>query len=130
MINAYGEEEITLLSDRVGAGVPDAAVVGAVLDDAAKQIDTYLGGRYQLPLTPVPDIANQWNRAIARFLLYRTDAPNNVIQLYKTAMSELVAAQRGGLTLEAAAVATATSGSAAEFQGTPRAFTPDTLRGF
>ena len=130
MIDRFGLDEMTLLTDRTGTGSPDPNTAAMVLNDASSQINTYLASRYQLPLTPVPDVAVRWACDLARFQLYRTEAPANVSQNYKTALTELVAAQKGLLTLEASAVDVASNGSAAEFSGPDRTFDKTSLRGF
>lgn len=130
LIDRYGSDEITLLTDRSGSGSPDAVVAGTVLSNAADQMDAYLAARYQLPLNPVPGIVLGWNCDIARFQLYRTEAPANVTLNYKTALAELAQAQKGLLTLECSAVTSPTTSGAAEFSGAGRIFSADSLRGY
>lgn len=54
MVSRFGNDEVVALTDRSMAGVIDATVLGDALDAAAAQIDTYLSGRYALPLQIVP----------------------------------------------------------------------------
>ncbi len=54
MVERFGEQVVLQLTDRAGAGVIDAAVLGAAIADASAEIDMYLAGRYALPLSTVP----------------------------------------------------------------------------
>lgn len=48
----YGAETLALLTDRDGDGDGDPGAAERALADAAAEIDTYLAGRYDLPLSP------------------------------------------------------------------------------
>ncbi|VVE76455.1 hypothetical protein PAN31117_05399 [Pandoraea anapnoica] len=54
MVNSFGEYEVRTLTDRDDTGEIDDAVLAAGLEDASAEIDTFLGGRYGLPLQIVP----------------------------------------------------------------------------
>lgn len=57
LIVRYGEPEIRQLSDRDALGALDETVVGAALDDASAEIDSYLRVRHTLPFdTPPPGL--------------------------------------------------------------------------
>ena len=43
-----------LVAELTGTETPDTAAIQKALDDAAAEIDTYLGSRYDLPLSTVP----------------------------------------------------------------------------
>lgn len=130
LINRFGMAEMTGLTDSTGSGQPDAEVIGLALDDATQQIDSYLAGRYQLPLNPVPAPATRWCCHIARFYLYKNEVPDVVKTNYSTSITELKLAQAGSLTLEAVAVPTATNTDAVELAGPDRLFTSNNLRRF
>jgi len=51
-----GEEALVILADRDGDGVADAELVERALTDATAEIDSYLAGRYNLPLATVPAV--------------------------------------------------------------------------
>lgn len=70
MIDRFGEAELTQLTDRTGAGVIDAAVLGRALDDADSEIDGYLTARYALPLATVPPLLTRVAVDLARFQLF------------------------------------------------------------
>jgi phage gp36-like protein len=53
------------------AAAPKAlAVVQRALDDARNTIDSHIGGRYSLPIAPVPEILERLACDLARFYLY------------------------------------------------------------
>jgi phage gp36-like protein len=54
LIDRFGETVLTQLTDRQDAGEIDEAVLDAAIADASAEIDMYLAGRYQLPLSSVP----------------------------------------------------------------------------
>ena len=49
-----GSVDLVSLSDYDGDGAADAAVVAAAVADAGALIDTYLGVRFSVPVSPVP----------------------------------------------------------------------------
>ena len=51
---AYGDDEITLLTDRAGDGAIDQTVADDALDAAEAEASGYLRGRYSLPLPTAP----------------------------------------------------------------------------
>ena len=130
LIDRYGEQELTLLTDRTGAGQPDPNVVGIALGDAAETIDSFLAGRYQLPLLTVPPIVTLWCCGIARFLLWKDQASDAVTTLYKAAMTALQLVQAGKMTLEANAIETPTDAETIVVEGPPRQFDRHSMRGF
>lgn len=54
MVERFGEQLVTQLTDRENLGAIDAAVLDAAIADATAEIDMYLAGRYALPLSSVP----------------------------------------------------------------------------
>lgn len=48
----YGAETLALLTDRDGDGAGDPGAAERALADASAEIDGYLAGRYDLPLSP------------------------------------------------------------------------------
>lgn len=53
---AYGEELLHILADRDGGGSLDTEAVDQALASASAMIDGYLGGRYTVPVSPIPPI--------------------------------------------------------------------------
>lgn len=89
MVNRFGEAEIISLTDPDNL-VIDPVVVGRALDDASAEIDTYLCGRYDLPLTaPYPAILERVCCDIARYRLYDDLPIVEVRKRYEDALSWL-----------------------------------------
>lgn len=63
-------EVLQELADDDGDSLPDAAVLDAVLADAAAEIDQKLSGRYLTPVLPPPAILKRWCIDLAVAALY------------------------------------------------------------
>ncbi|RRW89151.1 gp436 family protein [Pandoraea apista] len=50
MIDRFGELEVIQLTDRDRRGEIDASVLAYALEDASAEMNTYLAGRYQVPV--------------------------------------------------------------------------------
>ncbi|MEW6560401.1 MAG: DUF1320 domain-containing protein [Pseudomonadota bacterium] len=119
----YGLDELTQLTDRMGAGVPDDNLVNRALSDADAEIDGYLAVRYQLPVQTVPPMLVRMACDIARYRLWDDRASAEVRERYTDArrLLELIAKGTVGLGLSSAlphplpSQSAATSGSARVF---------------
>ncbi len=69
MLAKYGETETVALTDREGAGAPDEAVAAAALAQASDEADSYLAGRYAVPVSPVPPVLKAMVCDMARYHL-------------------------------------------------------------
>lgn len=69
MTARFGEDELVELTDRDRAGTVDAGVLEAVLVDASAEIDSYLAGRYAVPLAQAPRFLSGLCCDIARYRL-------------------------------------------------------------
>jgi phage gp36-like protein len=125
LIARYGEEELIQLSDRLGDGVMDAAVIDQALADAGAVIDGYLAGRYTLPLAPVPAILTGYACDLARERLYKDAAPEIVAKRADDARKFLVLAGQGKLGLGVQPEPAVSGGPAWSAPG--RTFDTDTL---
>ncbi len=105
----YGTDELTQLTDRTGAGGPDAAIVARALADADAEIDGYLASRYSLPLDTIPPMLARIACDIARYRLWEDRASEEVRRRYEDArrLLESIAAGRVSLGLPAASAAPA-----------------------
>ena len=127
-----GDTEIRQIADHDRDGTPDPDVIAAALADADSTIDGYIGAKYDLPLASVPSLVNTWAVSIARYILHRNGAPENVKEDYKEAIAALKDVSRGLIALPVAAGETAPS----TVNGTVMAshpdpvFTPAKLRGW
>lgn len=70
LVERFSEKELQELTDEVLANTIAAAEVSAACDEAASEIDTYLGKRYPLPLSTVPPIVKKWACDLARFFIW------------------------------------------------------------
>lgn len=101
----FGSEVILQLSDHRGAGIPDAATIAAALSDADAEINGYLGARYALPLTSVPDSVKGYAAVIARYNLWRRNVPaeHPAYVAYRDTLKALHAIATGEIVLPLAA---------------------------
>lgn len=100
---AIGEDRLLLIADRDNDGVVDAAVVSEALLDAAAEIDSAVGGRYKLPMTPVPRRLRRIAVDIAQFHL-DPNPSEDLMARVKDARAFLVQVSKGIMTLSDAAL--------------------------
>jgi len=130
MIDRFDQAELIQLTDR---GVPPTgAIVDAVLNsalaDADAEIDGYLVGAYQLPLSSVPKNLTMLACDIARYKLYDDRATEHVRQRYDDAVKYLVRVGKGELSLGLDATdQPAPSSNAPMVDGPERTFSRDKL---
>ena len=95
MIDAFGEKEVAELTDRANLGGVDSGVLIAALDAASTEIDSYIGGRYAVPVACVVSMLKTACLDIARYRLY-DDALHEVADTrYARTMSFLRDVQAG-----------------------------------
>jgi phage gp36-like protein len=125
----FGADELTQLTDRVGAGVPDAGIVARALADADAEIDGYLASRYALPLATVPPVLNRIACDIARYRLWEDRASEEVRRRYEDARRTLESLAKGvmSLGLPEASAAPALAGLSL---GNPRVMSRDGTGGY
>ena len=132
LIDRFGAGELQELADRDNDGVIDAAVVADALADADALIDSYIAGRYDLPLAATPprliDVASD----IGRYKLYKDEPTETVATRYKDAVSFLrdVSAGKASLDVGGAAPPAAAGGDTVRTSGDGRAFTAADMEGF
>lgn len=81
LIARFGEIEIAQLTDPEDRETVNEAVVQAAITDASGEIDSYLGGRYALPIIDaVPDMLRAGCMDLARYRLYDDHSPEVVTQ--------------------------------------------------
>jgi phage gp36-like protein len=81
----FGLDEINQLIDPDGTG-PDESIAQAELATASASIDSYLAGRYTLPLTVAPVILTGICADLTRYALYRNAVPELVKERYLAAV--------------------------------------------
>jgi phage gp36-like protein len=101
MTARFGQREAIALSDRDRTGEVNATVLGDALDDASSEIDTYLAGRYALPLNPAPKMLAGICCDIARYRLCggETVMTEEIKDRYKNAVNFLKLVSQGDVTL-------------------------------
>ncbi|WP_175892406.1 gp436 family protein [Burkholderia cepacia] len=103
MTARFGQREVIALSDRERTGDVNATVVGDALDEASAEIDTYLAGRYALPIDPQPKMLAGICCDIARYRLCggETVMTDEIRDRYKSAIAFLKLVAAGDVTLGA-----------------------------
>lgn len=99
LIDRFGEQELIELTDRDNSGAIDDTVLDQALADANEEIDTYVGARYRLPLSTVPQILVRWCADIARYHLYDEAAPEQVQKRYDGVRGSMKMLAEGKTTL-------------------------------
>lgn len=85
----FGAEELLQLTDLNNVGHIDAAVVSVALADADAEINSYLAGRYNLPLNQVSAELVRLACDIARYRLFDVRASEAVKARYDDAIKKL-----------------------------------------
>jgi phage gp36-like protein len=107
---------------------PDSQVVAEAISRADAEIDAYVGVRYALPLTVVPDQLKGLSIDMALYHLYsrRSVAPTVRRQKYEAALSFLKLVAAGEAVVEGASgLLTETTQVGSEFSSAPRVFSRD-----
>jgi len=86
-----------------GGSAVDLAELNQAIVDAAAEIEAYLGGRYALPLNPVPKVLNRLACNMARYYLYDNKPTEEVKNAYTEALSFLDKVAKGHIKLGIAA---------------------------
>lgn len=133
LIARAGEPEIRQVADRNRDNVIDTEVITSALEHADNTVNGYVGARYNLNFTVVPDLLRTWSISIARHFLHRTGAPEYVVADYKDAIAALkdVAAGRLILPVPESAGAQPQQASGSVLAAHPdQVFSPAKLRGW
>ncbi len=128
----FGETELIQRTDRDRDGVADTGVYDRAAALADGEIDGYLAGRYQVPLTVIPPVVQRVAGYLTRYHLFAQGRTAEIREDYLDACKLLKNLSDGTARLglpEQAAPATAESSSAA-FDAAPRVFTSASLRDF
>lgn len=107
------------------------AKVNRVLQDAEQTINSYLAGRYQLPLSNAPEVLERIAGQLARYFLYDDAATEQIETLYKDSIKFLEGVSTGKVQLGVTNSGTAaTPAATAEMVSDGRVFARDNSRGF
>lgn len=96
LIESFGKHEIENLENNIARNMtppltePEKAAISEnVIDQASNEVDSYIAARYDLPLPSIPDQLKRHTGDIARYLLYKDRATEEVIRRYEMALSWL-----------------------------------------
>jgi|GEM_PF-178328 len=94
------------LTDRAvpRTGGIDESITALALADASALADSYLAGRYALPLNPVPEALRRQVAMIAYHSLHMDEAPEFVVENFRLALAWLDKVAAGRVVLSAAGV--------------------------
>ena len=122
---------LVALTDDGGSGVIDTAIIDADLKAADVEIDGYLGGRYTLPLSPLPEIVIKLAVDITIYNLYgrRQGPPEHWQKRYDNAVRYLVKVAGGSVSL-GLGDPEAPAADEAMITSSARIFSRETLKGF
>lgn len=103
MVAEFGEREVIALTDRENLGNVDSVLLLDRLDKASAEIDTYLVGRYALPLSVVSPLITTYCCDIARYRLSGAGVTevDTVRNRYKDAIRFLESVRDGKIDLGA-----------------------------
>lgn len=134
MQDVFGQAELIKLTDRDRRGEIDQVVVGKSLARAASEIDSYIGGRYALPLTPsiVPEALRDRCCDIARYKLCGSGGvqlTDDIRLRYEDAIRYLEKVASGVIRLGPGEAGSARTNNAARFVSGGRQFGRDKTHG-
>lgn len=126
--------ELLELTDDSGSGAVDVSVVARAIADADAEIDSYCGGRYGVPFSPVPAMIRKLSVDLAIYNLYSRRSVLSISEerqkRYDNALRFLRDVARGLISLGADAPAPENSEGRAEIAGATRRFSRRSMRGF
>ena len=128
LLTLIPQKELAELTADTG-DTPDSQVVSEAINLADAEIDAYLGSRYVLPLTPVPDQVKGLSMDMTLYHLYsrRSVAPTVRRQKYETALSFLKQVAAGEAVVEGASeLLTESEQVQSEFSSATRVFSRTT----
>lgn len=138
LIDRFGTDKLAQLTDKVNrpATVIDAVTTGKALEDASALIDSYVGKRFDLPLSAVPDILVRFCADIALYYLYGSKAEDDgpVERKYKEALAWLKDVSRGLVQLDDGSgsgdPAAPAGDGGVRMKGNSRPITEETMKGY
>jgi phage gp36-like protein len=130
MVARFGEPELVQRTDRAEGLVIDTVVLGNALVDADAEIDSYLAGRYTLPLASTPPVLVRLAADIARYRLYDDGVSETVRQRYEDAVSLLKRFANGDVVLPGMQGVAVAGVETAYHEFSPRQITDCTTKGF
>ena len=99
LIDRYSENELIQLSDNDNLGQVNEVVIDQSIADASSLIDGYLGGRYALPITPVPLSLVRIASELTRYYLQKGVIQDDVEKRYQNTIKTLEKIASGTLSI-------------------------------
>jgi phage gp36-like protein len=129
------EAKIIDLTDDANAGVVYTDYVTEAIKKADAKIDTFVGNRFSVPLSPVPNVVNALSVALSIYFLYkrRGNIPDSIQKQYEADEKLLIMIAKGTVGLGTTVEPTESANSDAAEGATDeddRTFTKDTLSNF
>lgn len=126
------EANLVQLTDDEQSGVINEDRIGEAIEQAEGEIDSYLQGRYAVPISPVPSLINKLAVDIAIYNLYSRipeEIPSTRAERYKNAVRILEGIAKGLISIGAEEPA-ASDQDQARIEAKDRIFTREKLKGF
>jgi len=126
-------EEIIRFTDDADAGVVNTSVTDKAIAGADALIDSHIGTRYTVPVSPVPDIIVDLASDIAIYKIYsrRSGAPDEIRQKYDDAVKYLEKVAAGKIIIpDATSAPTSSSNDAVIITSSDKIFSRDKMKGF
>jgi phage gp36-like protein len=101
MEDRFGLVELVQLTDRANTGDVDDLILQRAMDDAEAEANSYLRGRYAIPVSPVDGMLRAAVADMARYRLYDEQATEQVTERYNRAVRWLQDVARGLVNLDA-----------------------------
>ena len=95
LIDRFGQQELVELTDSAELGVIDDGAVAVALADTDAEINSFLAGRYTLPLTQTSPELERLACDIARYRLWDDAASETVKNRYDDAIKKLRDVSKG-----------------------------------
>ncbi len=130
LVDRFGSAAVLALADRDQSGSNDPAVIAAALADADDLVNSYLAGRYALPLSVTPGVLTTHAATIAYYKLHGDDVTDKVRKDYEDTLAWLAKVAKGEIELEAAGVEPTAEPSDIQISAPDRVFSRDTLADF
>lgn len=128
---AAGEDLSGYAPEEQQAAEAALAKVNRVLQDAEQTINSYLAGRYQLPLSNAPEVLERIAGQLARYFIWDDNATEQVQALYKDSIRFLEGVSTGKVQLGITdSGSSAQPASTAELISDGRTFGRETSKGF
>jgi len=127
------ELDLIQLTDDEGTGAADEARLSRALSDASEEIDSYLGSRMELPISPVPPVLRKYAVDMAVHNLYarRPDmARKTVRERYRDAVRFLERVAEGKISLGAKDPSGTPASDAPAYVATERVMTDERMSRF